>query len=211
MIQSQSIARELALLVLGQIPEKEGQKMKGSPIEVLMNKALQSLKDHWREKLDELAQSLDKAQQELLDSELDDNDQKAAKRVRDNLNLSLKDAETILNGLSACLEMPQLLILSDQEEVRIGAMKRVNIVIEKRNEIDSSLDSVMEGWRLKRLPRIDRDILRLAMVDLYTLKTPIAVACNEAVDLAHRYSDVQGRKMINGILRRLQNTIKIEV
>ena len=211
MIQSQSISRELALLVLGQIPEKEGKKMKGSPIEVLMNKALQSLMDHWREKLDELAQTLDKAQQELLDSELEDNDQKTVKRVRDHLNLSLKDAETILNGLSACLEMPQLLVLSDQEEVRMGAMTRVNIVIEKRNEIDSSLDAVMEGWRLKRLPRIDRDILRLAMVDLYTLKTPLAVACNEAVDLAHRYSDVQGRKMINGILRRLQNKSKIEV
>ena len=69
-----------------------------------------------------------------------DNDQKTVKRVRDHLNLSLKDAETILNGLSSCLEMPQLLVLSDQEEVRTGAIKRVNIVIEKRNEIDSSLE-----------------------------------------------------------------------
>ena len=63
----------------------------------------------------------------------------------------------------------------------------------------------MEGWKLKRLPRIDQDILRLAFVDLYYFKTPVAVSCNEAVNLAHRYSDEQGRKMINGILRRLQN------
>jgi N utilization substance protein B len=28
------------------------------------------------------------------------------------------------------------------------------------------------------------------------------VACNEAVELANRYSDEQGRRMINGVLRR---------
>jgi len=67
------------------------------------------------------------------------------------------------------------------------------------------LDGVMEGWRLTRLPRIDRDILRLAVVDLTSLKTPSAVACNEAVELANRYSDEQGRRMINGVLRRLQD------
>jgi N utilization substance protein B len=52
------------------------------------------------------------------------------------------------------------------------------------------------------LPRIDRDILRLAAVDLNTFSAPPAVACNEAVELAHRYSDDQGRRMINGVLRR---------
>jgi N utilization substance protein B len=52
------------------------------------------------------------------------------------------------------------------------------------------------------VPRIDRDILRLAAVDLSDFKTPSAVACNEAVELANRYSDEQGRRMINGVLRR---------
>jgi N utilization substance protein B len=61
----------------------------------------------------------------------------------------------------------------------------------------------MEGWRLTRLPRIDRDILRLAAAEIDTFGTPPAVACNEAVELAHRYSDDQGRRMINGVLRRL--------
>lgn len=55
------------------------------------------------------------------------------------------------------------------------------------------------------MPRIDRDILRLAVIDLSELNTPAAVVCNEAVELAHRFSDEQGRKMINGVLRRLQN------
>ena len=62
----------------------------------------------------------------------------------------------------------------------------------------------MDGWRLKRVPRIDRDILRLAYVDINFLSTPVAVAGDEAVNLANKYSDLQGRKFINGVLRRLQ-------
>ena len=39
--------------------------------------------------------------------------------------------------------------------------------------------------------------------------TPVAVACDEAVNLANKYSDMQGRKFINGVLRRLQ-TVKLQ-
>ena len=75
--------------------------------------------------------------------------------------------------------------------------------------IDSHIDQVMDGWRLKRLPKIDRDILRLAYVDINFFNTPFAVACDEAVNLANKYSDQQGRKFINGVLRRLQ-TVKLQ-
>ena len=68
-----------------------------------------------------------------------------------------------------------MLALVDQKEIRDLALKRVNLVIQKQNQIDNNLDSVMEGWRLKRLPRIDRDILRLAVVDLIDFNTPTAV------------------------------------
>ena len=44
--------------------------------------------------------------------------------------------------------------------------------------------------------------LRLAAVEIEAFNTPPAVACNEAVELANRYSDEQGRRMINGVLRR---------
>jgi N utilization substance protein B len=79
---------------------------------------------------------------------------------------------------------------------------RARAVLRHRDDLDQRLDGVMEGWRLTRLPRIDRDILRLAAVDIEQFKTPAAVACNEAVELANRYSDEQGRRMINGVLRR---------
>jgi N utilization substance protein B len=111
-------------------------------------------------------------------------------------------AELALNRLSASLELPRVLLLANQDDVRRQAIDRTRAVLSKRQSIDQGLDAVMEGWRLTRLPRIDRDILRLAAVELADFDTPAAVACNEAVELANRYSDEQGRRMINGVLRR---------
>ena len=201
-MQLKSISRELALLLLGQIKKNDIQKMN---IESLLGQAIEALTQHWRDQLDFCALKLEKANQELLDSELKE-DAGALKKSRDHFKNFLIDAENILNSLSESIELPRLLALVDQKEIRQLALKRVNLVIEKCDEIDTNLDNVMEGWRLKRLPRIDRDILRLAVVDLIDFKTPMAVTCNEAVNLANRYSDEQGRRMINGVLRKLQNS-----
>ena len=204
-MQLKSISRELALLLLGQIKKNNINNINKINIETLLGKAIESLTQHWREQLDFCASKLEKANQELLDSELQE-DASFYKKSRDFLKICLIDSEKILNSLSESIELPRLLVLGDQKEIRELALRRVQLVIEKQEEIDKNLDSVMEGWRLKRLPRIDRDILRLAMVDLNDFNTPTAVTCNEAVNLANRYSDEQGRRMINGVLRKLQNS-----
>ena len=205
-MQLKSISRELALLLLGQIKRNY---INNINIEIILSKAIESLTQHWREQLDCCALKLEKANQELLDSELQQ-DAGLLKESRNHLKNCLSDSENVLNSLSESIELPRLLALVDQKELRELALKRVNLVIEKQVDIDNNLDSVMEGWRLKRLPRIDRDILRLAFVDLIDFNTPTAVTCNEAVNLANRYSDEQGRKMINGVLRKLQNsTLKL--
>ena len=201
-MQLKSISRELALLLLGQIKKKDINKLN---IESLLSKAIESLTQHWREQLDSCASQLEKANQELLDSQLQ-GDAGLLIKSQNHLKTCLIDSENILNCLSESIELPRLLALVDQKEIRDLALRRVDLVIEKQDEIDHKLDSVMEGWRLKRLPRIDRDILRLAWVDLIDFNTPMAVTCNEAVNLANRYSDEQGRRMINGVLRKLQNS-----
>ena len=204
-MQLKSISRELALLLLGQIKKKDINKLN---IESLLSKAIESLTQHWREQLDLCASQLEKANQELLDSEFQV-DAGLLKKSQNYLKTCLINSENILNCLSESIELPRLLALVDQKEIRELALRRVDLVIEKQDEIDHKLDSVMEGWRLKRLPRIDRDILRLAWVDLIDFNTPMAVTCNEAVNLANRYSDEQGRRMINGVLRKLQNSALI--
>lgn len=209
-MQSRTLARELALLMLGQVSDRGDSAGAPPPadtsLEVLLQQVLASLSQHVREALDRSADDLQQAQQDLLDSELQDSGEDRLPRVRRHLQEGLTHAEQALNRLSASLELPRLLLLSDQDEVRSGAIQRARAVLQDRDSIDRRLDGVMEGWRLGRLPRIDRDILRLAVVDLDRFQTPPAVACNEAVELANRYSDDQGRRMINGVLRRFTSS-----
>lgn len=205
-MQSRTLSRELALLMLGQVSDRarDSAQAPGADLalEPLLHQVLASLSQHVREALDRSAADLQSAEQQLLDSELQESGAEQLPRVRQHLRDGLAAAEMALNRLSASLELPRLLLLADQDEVRRQAVERARAVLRQREVIDRQLDGVMEGWRLTRLPRIDRDILRLAVVDLRDFGTPAAVACNEAVELANRYSDEQGRRMINGVLRR---------
>jgi N utilization substance protein B len=205
-MQSRTLSRELALLLLGQVSDRAADAAQAvtadTTLETLLHQALASLSQHVREALDRSAADLQSAEQHLLDSELQEAGVEQLPRVRQHLREGLVAAEQALNRLSASLELPRLLLLADQSAVRGKALERVRAVLQQRQTIDQQLDGVMEGWRLTRLPRIDRDILRLAVVDLRDFGTPAAVACNEAVELAKRYSDEQGRRMINGVLRR---------
>ncbi len=207
MNSNRSLSRELSLISLGLIKEKGNFKLEKSQIEEIFESALDTLLNHRRDELDNCEAELENASQKILDSELQEGIDSSYSNVRDALKESLKKIETVMNTLSITLHFPKLIVSSDQIDIREDVNQRILKIINNIKIIDSDIDEVMDGWRLKRLPRIDRDILRLAYVDINFLNTPIAVACDEAVNLANKYSDTQGRKFINGVLRRLQ-TIK---
>ena len=207
MNSNRSLSRELSLISLGLIKEKGNFKLEKSQIEEIFESALDTLVNHCRDQLDNCEAELENASQKILDSELQEGIDSSYSNVRNALKESLKKIETVMNTLSITLHFPKLIVSSDQIDIREDVNQRILKIINNIKIIDSDIDEVMDGWRLKRLPRIDRDILRLAYVDINFLNTPIAVACDEAVNLANKYSDTQGRKFINGVLRRLQ-TIK---
>ena len=93
-----------------------------------------------------------------------------------------------MNTLSVSLDFPKIVVSSEQVDIRNDVNQRISKIINNLAIIDSEIDQVMDGWTLSRLPRIDRDILRIACVDINFLNTPVAVACDEAVNLANKYS-----------------------
>ena len=206
---NKSLSRELSLISLGLIKDKGDFKLDKFKIEEIFDSALDSLINHCREELDNCESELENASQKILDSELQEGVDSSFSNVRDNLKKSLVKMETVMNTLSITLDFPKLIVSSSQMDIRDDVKSRIINTINNLTIIDSDIDQAMDGWRLKRLPRIDRDILRLAYADINFLNTPVAVACDEAVNLANKYSDIQGRKLINGILRRLQ-TVKLQ-
>ncbi len=207
MINNKSLARELSLIALGLINDKDNLDLDQRQIEEIVDAALDSLINHCREELDNSEADLENASQSLLESELKEDSTSSLEKVRDEIKKAFYKIETVMNSLSVILDFPKLIVAGNQSDIRADVNHKISSTLKNIRKIDSVIDDVMDGWRLKRLPRIDRDILRLAYVDIYFLNTPIAVACDEAVNLANKYSDTQGRKMINGVLRRLQ-TVK---
>ena len=209
MHNNKSISRELSLISLSLINDKSDFQLNKSQIEDIFESALDSLINHCRDELDNCESDLENASQQILDSELQDGLDSPFANVRKDLKKSLTKIETVMNTLSVTLDFPKLIVSSGQIDIREDVNERISNIMDNLTIIDAEIDQAMEGWRLKRLPRIDRDILRLAYVDINYLSTPVAVACDEAVNLANKYSDMQGRKFINGVLRRLQ-TVKLQ-
>ena len=204
-MNNRSLSRELSLISLGLINDKKSDKdLEDLKLDYILECAIESLINHCRQELDECEIRLENASQNLLESELCDTNSSFIENIRNEMKKSLKNIESVMNILSDTLEFPKIIAMSEQLEFRNDIKKRLSKVILNMSQIDKDIDHVMESWRFKRLPRIDRDILRLAYVDIKFLNTPISVSCNEAVLLANKYSDTQGRKLINGVLRKLQ-------
>jgi transcription antitermination protein NusB len=74
---------------------------------------------------------------------------------------------------------------------------------------DGLISSKARGWRLERMPMIDRAILRLALHELASsAATPTAVILNEAVELAKRYSTEDSGRFVNGVLAALVSEVR---
>ncbi len=79
-------------------------------------------------------------------------------------------------------------------------------VTEHHHEIDQQLEANSEHWKLSRMSRIDRNILRLATFELlHCPDVPPAVVMNEAIELAKRFGTADSSGYINGVLDKILN------
>ena len=82
-------------------------------------------------------------------------------------------------------------------------------VLEKLDEIDALLNETSNGWKTKRMSRVDLTALRLAVYELkYDKDVPTGVAINEAVELAKRFGGETSGSFVNGILGKIANPDK---
>ena len=84
----------------------------------------------------------------------------------------------------------------------------VSGVLEHCQELDRLIEQYSKNWRLDRINMIDRNILRIALFELfYCEDIPPKVSINEAIDLGKRYGSEDSGSFINGILDRIQNEV----
>ncbi len=79
---------------------------------------------------------------------------------------------------------------------------------EARDAIDELIRSVSQHWRLERMSRVDRNILRLGTYELLKLvDVPRRVTLNEAVELAKRFGSEGSAGFVNGVLDRIASDL----
>ncbi len=204
--QPRSIARELALLSISQIKTKKG-KLPQEDLDSLVLAAVRTLTIEVQDNLETASAEIKRGEERILNSETRASDLNSARVM---IQEALSVSQTAVNRLGMAVEFPEFLQLTNKEQVRQYATELIATVNEHRQEIEAAIENVLVAWQLSRLAKIDRDILRIAVAEIIYLEVPERVAINESVELAKRYSDEDGFRFINGVLRRLSDRLKTE-
>ena len=122
---------------------------------------------------------------------------KARKRALDIL------FEAELRGLDPLLTLEERTAAADPP-VRSYTAERVSGVVARSAESDARIsDCLAPGWTLPRIPRVDRNVLRIAVFEIDYGEVPDAVAVTEAVQLVSELSTDESPAFVNGLLRAI--------
>jgi N utilization substance protein B len=80
-------------------------------------------------------------------------------------------------------------------------------VVAHRDEIDARISACLSpGWTLERLPRVDRNVLRIAVFEIDHAGVPAAIAVTEAVQLVSDLSTDESPAFVHGVLGTVTST-----
>jgi len=87
------------------------------------------------------------------------------------------------------------------DDARVFAERLIDGVLAERARLDALIATLAPTWPTDQLPRVDINIMRLALYELLVEpETPTGAVINEAVDLAKQYGSENSGKFVNGVL-----------
>jgi N utilization substance protein B len=96
----------------------------------------------------------------------------------------------------------------DDPEGREYAGEIVRGVGASLEELDKQISSASSNWRIERMSRVDRNVLRLGTWELvHRHNVPRAVVLDEAVELAKAFGTDESSAFVNGVLNRVADTL----
>jgi transcription antitermination protein NusB len=94
-------------------------------------------------------------------------------------------------------------------EGRPYADEVVRGIAEKGAEVDASITAASSNWRIERMTRVDRNLLRLGTWELmFRPDVPRAVVLDEAVELAKSYGTDESSAFVNGVLNQIGEKVR---
>lgn len=86
----------------------------------------------------------------------------------------------------------------DREEI----LAKCSEIFDHVEELDATINAVVEGWKTTRMSKVDLSLIRLALYEMKYDNTPKGVAINEAVELAKQYGTDHSSGFVNGVLAK---------
>ena len=86
------------------------------------------------------------------------------------------------------------------DEVRMFATELLSGVVKKADTLDARLGACAPNFPVQTLALIDRNVLRIALLELMEQQTPMKVIVNEAVELAKEFGSDVSSRFVNGVL-----------
>jgi N utilization substance protein B len=91
-----------------------------------------------------------------------------------------------------------------EQEVRDLAEQLVRGAAVHRREIDDAIEAVSVNWRVDRMAKVDRNVLRVAVFELFHRPdVPVKVVINEAIEMGKKFGSESSGAFINGVLDKI--------
>lgn len=88
------------------------------------------------------------------------------------------------------------------------AQKLIAGVLLNEEEIDSLLQQFSEKWDMKRMPLVDKNIMRVAVYEMkYCPEIPLLVSIDEAIEISKEFGTEKSSFFINGILNGVKSVL----
>lgn len=221
-MKARSVARELALFTLFQLEEKEGRLVwEKQTLRERILQTVRSLSTSAQEEIESSAKTIATILYELSDYEaahpdnedvpLDEPLKPVTLPTTQNLRDKLESLLRGLENLNESLELPEVLALSQREDVENYTGMILKQVTTHQQEIDSRIDKASQSWRVERMQKMDRLLLRIGVAEMcYTSGVETATIIDEILELSKRFTAEESRKFIHGILGQVAEDLSQE-
>lgn len=212
-MQARRAARELALILFSQLDEKI-KKYSKEDFEDIILKSVRILASNANDELKLTLGSLLETKEFIKNYEADH--ETNLQRPIEVSNVSVPVPMTsdmvaridemveIAEKALLALEIAEIATLESKNEVKDYAAEIALKFKENAEFIDEQIQKFAKGWDIQRLVKMDKDILRIAIVELlYVKDAPMKVIVDEALELAKKYSTEESSSFVNGILAKV--------
>jgi N utilization substance protein B len=124
-------------------------------------------------------------------------------RARERALQALYQIDVAAAGIDDALQSFWRSFEPTEREVQELAEQLVRGVAKDRRRVDDLIEGVSTNWRLDRMAKVDRNVLRMATWELVEGDAPVKVVINEAIELGKKYGSESTGAFVNGVLDKI--------